>query len=98
MNDDDDDEDVFVLCDDTVQKCDFESHVFCGVILTQKEKKRRKKKMRFFLNSKKTTNCNITATQQFTPKYLVKTIYYNSLLTLSSLVIHYFAHAIITRR
>ena len=48
MNDDDDDEDVFVLCDDTVQKCDFESHVFCGVILTQKEKKRRKKNAFFF--------------------------------------------------
>ena len=49
MNDDDDDEDVFVLCDDTVQKCDFESHVFCGVILLTK--KDAKKKMRFFLNS-----------------------------------------------
>ena len=95
MNDDDDDEDVFVLCDDTVQKCDFESHVFCGVILLTK--KDAKKKCVFF-KFKKTTNCNITATQQFTPKYLVKTIYYNSLLTLSSLVIHYFAHAIITRR
>ena len=97
MNDDDDDEDTFVLCDDTVQKCDFESHVFCGVILTKKKNKDAKKNA-FFFNSKKTTNCNITATQQFTPKYLVKTIYYNSLLTLSSLVIHYFAHAIIARR
>ena len=48
MNDDDDDEDVFVLCDDTVQKCDFESHVFCGVILLTKKKKDAKK-MRFFL-------------------------------------------------
>ena len=73
MNDDDDDEDVFVLCDDTVQKCDFESHVFCGVILLTK--KDAKKKCVFFLNSKKTTNCNITATQQFTSKYLVKTTY-----------------------
>ena len=43
MNDDDD-EDMFVLCD-TVQKCDFESYVFCGVILTKK--KRRKKKCVF---------------------------------------------------
>ena len=41
MNDDDD-EDVFVLCDDTVQKCDFESHVFCGVILTKKKKDAKK--------------------------------------------------------
>ena len=37
MNDDDD-KDMFVLCD-TVQKCDFESYVFCVVILTKKRKK-----------------------------------------------------------
>ena len=39
MNDDDDDEDVFVLCDDTVQKCDFESHVFLWSDFVDQKKK-----------------------------------------------------------
>ena len=52
MNDDDD-EDMFVLCD-TVQKCDFESYVFCVVILTKKKRKKnaflaKKKRYIFFV-------------------------------------------------
>ena len=52
MNDDDD-EDMFVLCD-TVQKCDFESYVFCGVILTKKKKDA--KKNAFLAKKKKETH------------------------------------------
>ena len=57
MNDDDDDEDVFVLCDDTVQKCDFESHVFCGVILLTK--KDAKKKCVLFANFAQFVNISL---------------------------------------
>jgi len=49
------------------------------------------------ITSKKTTTCNITATYKLTPKHLVKTIYFDSLFTLSFLVIQNFAHAIITK-